>query len=394
MLTFTKEQLSEVMCKHAEKENGLHDLMEIMLESLMVAERGEFLREQSDHNKGNGYRFGHSYGHGKKLEFRIPRDRFGNFHPKILAILRDQEEECEKLAGSLYTKGLTQSQVGQVFDEIYGEHYSKSSISRMIGFVRQEVSQWLERGLDAYYPVVFVDCVHIKVFRKKKAATEAFYVILGVTEEGTREVLGIYNSPVESATGWGYMFDDLHERGVECIGLMVADGLSGLDKVIGEKFPGTAFQRCTTHLKRNMLARVRHGDKKQLADDMREVFRTGDKNYTIEMGIQAWKDMCLKWGKAYLSIRRLAENEDIGFYFTYLNYVPQIQSMIYTTNWIERLQKDFRRVTRMRGAMPDEGSVIVLMGRTAMDKESYHRVIPRIREDKTLFPFEEPSIGD
>ena len=394
MIAFTKEQLSEVMGKHAEKENGLHDLMEIMLESLMVAERGEFLREQADHNKGNGYRFGHSYGHGKKLEFRIPRDRFGNFHPKILAILRDQEEECEKLAGSLYTKGLTQSQVGQVFDEIYGEHYSKSSISRMIGFVRQEVSQWLERGLDAYYPVVFVDCVHIKVFRKKKAATEAFYVILGVTEEGTREVLGIYNSPVESATGWGYMFDDLHERGVECIGLMVADGLSGLDKVIGEKFPGTAFQRCTTHLKRNMLARVRHGDKKQLADDMREVFRTGDKNYTIEMGIQAWKDMCLKWGKAYLSIRRLAENEDIGFYFTYLNYVPQIQSMIYTTNWIERLQKDFRRVTRMRGAMPDEGSVIVLMGRTAMDKESYHRVIPRIREDKTLFPFEEPSIGD
>ena len=394
MIAFTKEQLSEVMCKHAEKENGLHDLMEIMLESLMVAERGEFLREQADHNKGNGYRFGHSYGHGKKLEFRIPRDRFGNFHPKILAILRDQEEECEKLAGSLYTKGLTQSQVGQVFDEIYGEHYSKSSISRMIGFVRQEVSQWLERGLDAYYPVVFVDCVHIKVFRKKKAATEAFYVILGVTEEGNREVLGIYNSPVESATGWGYMFDDLHERGVECIGLMVADGLSGLDKVIGEKFPGTAFQRCTTHLKRNMLARVRHGDKKQLADDMREVFRTGDKNYTIEMGIQAWKDMCLKWGKAYLSIRRLAENEDIGFYFTYLNYVPQIQSMIYTTNWIERLQKDFRRVTRMRGAMPDEGSIIVLMGRTAMDKESYHRVIPRIREDKTLFPFEEPSIGD
>ena len=86
--------------------------MEIMLESLMVAERSEFLHEQEDHNKGNGFRFGHTYGHGRKLEFRIPRDRFGNFHPKILAILRDQEEECEKLAGSLYTKGLTQSQVG------------------------------------------------------------------------------------------------------------------------------------------------------------------------------------------------------------------------------------------------------------------------------------------
>ena len=143
-----------------------------------------------------------------------------------------------------------------------------------------------------------------------------------------------------------------------------------------------------------MLARVRHVDKRQLAEDMREVFRTGDKNYTPDMGIQAWKDLCLKWGKAYLSIRRLADNEDIGFYFSYLNYVPQIQSRIYTTNWIERLQKDFRRVTRMRGALPDESSVIVLMGRTAMDKESYHKVVPRIREDKSLFPDEEPSIED
>ena len=127
---------------------------------------------------------------------------------------------------------------------------------------------------------------------------------------------------------------------------------------------------------------------------MREVFRTGDKNYTIEMGMQAWKEMCMKWGKGYLSIRRLADNEDVAFYFTYLNYVPQIQAMIYTTNWIERLQKDFRRVTRMRGAMPDENSVIVLMGKTAMDKESYQRVIPRIREDATLFPVGSASKGD
>lgn len=142
-------------------------------------------------------------------------NRFGNFHPKILAILKDQEEECERLAGSLYTKGLTQSQVGQVFDEIYGEHYSKTSISRMIEYVRRDVAEWLERGLDKYYPIVFVDCAHIKVFRKKRAATEAFYVILGVNEDATREVLGLYNSPIESASGWSNMFDDLRDRGVE-----------------------------------------------------------------------------------------------------------------------------------------------------------------------------------
>ena len=114
-----------------------------MLESMMVAERGEYLRGIDDGNKGNGYRLGHTYGHGRRLEFRIPRDRYGNFHPQILAILRNQEEECEKLAGTLYTKGLTQSQVGEVFDEIYGEHYSKASISRMIEYVRKDVSEWL-----------------------------------------------------------------------------------------------------------------------------------------------------------------------------------------------------------------------------------------------------------
>lgn len=130
-MDLTKLQLSELMSKHAAKENGLHDLQEIMIESMMVAERGEFLAGNPG-NKGNGYRPGSTYGQGRKLEFRIPRDRYGNFHPRILAILRDQEEECDRLAGVLYTKGLTQEQVGDVFDQIYGQHYSKASISRMV----------------------------------------------------------------------------------------------------------------------------------------------------------------------------------------------------------------------------------------------------------------------
>lgn len=161
---FTKLQISELMRKHAEKENGLHDLIEIMPESMMVAERSEFLHENPQ-NMGNGYRFGHAYGQGRKLEFRIPRDRYGNFHPRILAILRNQEEECDRLAGVLYTKGLTQEQVGDVFEQIYGQHYSKSSISRMVDSVRTQVSAWLERSLESYYPVMFVDCVHIKIHR-------------------------------------------------------------------------------------------------------------------------------------------------------------------------------------------------------------------------------------
>jgi len=105
-MLLTKEQLSSVMAKHIERENGLHELMELMLESMMLSERREYL-SSVDGNKGNGYRQGRSYGHGRMLEFRIPRDRYGNFHPRILALLRDQEMEFERLAGVFYTRGLT-----------------------------------------------------------------------------------------------------------------------------------------------------------------------------------------------------------------------------------------------------------------------------------------------
>ena len=133
-MVLTKEQLSELICKHSERENGLQDLLEIMLESMMVSERREYLRENSaSGNKCNGFRPGHSYGHGRTLTFRIPRDRYGNSHLRILAILRHQEDECDRLAGTLYTKDLTQEQVGEVFQDIWralqqGEHFANAGL--------------------------------------------------------------------------------------------------------------------------------------------------------------------------------------------------------------------------------------------------------------------------
>ena len=382
---FTKVQISELMRKHAEKENGLHDLMEIMLESMMVAEHSEFL-QNSPGNKGNSYRPGSTYGQGRKLEFRIPRDRYGNFHPQILAILRDQEEEYDRQAGVLYTKGLTQKQVSDVFAQLYGQHYSKSSISRMVECVRTQVNDWLERGLESYYPVLFVDCVHIRIHRKRSVSSEAFYVVLAVTAEGRREVSGIFNMPTESATGWGDIFDTLRDRGVEKIGLLVADGIRGLDSVVGQKFPQAALQRCITHLKRNLFAKVNHGDKGALAADRHDIFRTGQRDYTIEMAWRKWQEMCDRWGKDYRSFKLMRNNADYKAYMTYLNYVPEIQSMIYTTNWIERLNRDFRHITRMRTAMPNEESVLTLMGSVAMEHRAFDRLLPNITADKNLFP--------
>lgn len=128
-MLLTKEQLSFVISKHAERENGLQDLMEIMLESMMIKERREYLNGYPG-NKENGFRQGRSNGQGLVLGFRIPRDRYGNFRPKILELLRDQETECERLAGSLYCRGMTQNQVGEVF-----ERFMESSLVKPVSHV-------------------------------------------------------------------------------------------------------------------------------------------------------------------------------------------------------------------------------------------------------------------
>lgn len=259
----------------------------------MLAERSEYLKDNKS-DKGNGFRSIFSFGTGHKLEFRIPRTRYGGFYPQILAILRDQEEEYNRLAGTLYTKGLTQEQVCEVFEEMYGQSYSKSSISRMVESVRSQVNEWLERRLESYYPVVFIDCVHIKIHRKSSVANEAFYVALAITTEGKREVLGILNLPTESAAGWGDIFDKFKERGVKHVGLIVADGIKGVDSVIGEKFPHTPLQRCVTHLKRNMFTKVRTSDRQELASDLKDIFRTNQRDYGIEQAWDKWQQMCQK----------------------------------------------------------------------------------------------------
>ena len=177
--------------------------MESKLESLMVSEHREYLRKEGHSgNKGNGYRSGRTYGRGCTLTFRTPRDRYP-LPPRILAILQDQEEECDRLAGTLYAKGLTQEQVGKVFNNTYGEHYSKAILSRKLDYLCRDVTEWLDQSLEGYYPVVFIDGVHIKIHRKRSVDTEAFYVALAVKEDKTREVLGIFSKPTESALGRG-----------------------------------------------------------------------------------------------------------------------------------------------------------------------------------------------
>ena len=136
-----------------------------------------------------------------------------------------------------------------------------------------------------------------------------------------------------------------------------------------------------------MFAKVNHGDKGALAADLRDIFRTGQRDYTVEMAWEKWQQMWNRWGKDYRAFKLMRNNADYKAYMTYLNYAPEIQSMIYTTNRIERLNRDFRRVTKMRTARPNEESVLTLMGSVAMEHKAFDRLLPNIPIDKTLFPY-------
>lgn len=379
----SKVLLKDLITNHLKQENGLNEVLQITLNAMMKNERSLHLQQASG-NKANGYRPGRVYGHGKLLELRIPRDRNGEFYPRVLALLRSQQAETDKLVSALYGQGLSQSQVGEVFERLYGRHYSSSQIGRMIEWMRADVAQWNSRVLQTRYPIIFIDALWVNV-RRKSVKKEAFYVVLGVKEDQTREVLAISHQPVESATGWEILLEELRERGLQSVGLFVGDGLSGLEDAIARVYGQADFQRCVTHVKRRLLARVRTEDKARLAEDLRGVFATEDREDSPEQGWGRWQAFCQKWQGKYRRFSKLKADPIYRACFTYLDYDYRIRNMIYTTNWIERLNKDFRRVLKARNSMPDEDSVITLLGHVAMNKRAYNRKVPKLKYEERLF---------
>jgi len=386
-LHFTQEQVTNILEEIAKKENGIQEIQRISLEAMMRAEREEHNRTEGD--MSNGYRPRRTFGQGKILELRVPRSRSGQFYPVLLSLLRDQEEECRKLAFNLYGAGLTTDQVGKIFGDIYGKEYSTSQISRMFDYARNDVQAWLQRSLEPYYPIVMIDASFIYTRRIDHVSKEGYYSILGVRPDRTREVLSVVNFPSESAVAWEVVLKSLKERGINEIGLIVCDSLSAIEDAIWRQFPGAEVQLCAIHLQRNVMKHIKPKDKAVVADDLKDVLRTGDRNDSPENGWNRWLTFCAKWGKYYPSIKRMGENDRYKLNFTYLSYDYRTHSMLYSTNWIERLNRDYKRTTRMRGALPTPDATILLLGYVAMTRSAYQRKIPKIDYEKEKFRWEE-----
>lgn len=374
-MQLTKKQTTELLSKFANEKNGLNSVMEIVLDSLMLCEREEYLKTDTD-NKGNGYRLGRVFGHGTELELRIPRDRKSKFYPMMLALFREQESYLKEVSFELYSKGLTTRDISDVLETIYGKRYSKSSISNISQSFYEQMASWRERSLDKHYLAFYIDGLFVNLKRDATYNKECVYIILGVKEDYTREVIAVVTQPTESASSWENIFSDIKDRGVSSVGIVVSDSLSGVDKAITKSFPQTAHQCCTVHLQRNLMSRVRPGDKSTIAKDMSYVFSPDDKNHNIETAKERFETFKNRWRKKYPSMAKYMDNFKIEPYLTFLNYDHRVRRMLYTTNWIERFNKSCRRTLKVRGAFPSEESVLAIISSVAIDKGDKHYAYP------------------
>ena len=383
-MNFTQEQISELMMNIANSENGTNLLMQMTLNAFMKSER-HLHQQDNPMDYANGYRERKARGFGKEMVLKVPRTRNGSFYPVLLNVLRNEDEEHRKLIFSLYRRGLTTEQVSDIYEEIYGKDYSKQQISYLMKDSREQVSIWLKRKLDSHYLVLYIDATFVHTRRDKSVSKEGYYTILGIKEDGSREVLSIVNHPTEGARLWQMELESLKERGVESVGLVASDGLTSIENAIAKSFPNAQHQLCVVHVKRSILSVFPRTKRLEIGKELLEVFAIETKKVTPVEAFENLSNFVMKYQKSYPSLKSFSNKRNIA-YFTYLNYPVLIQRMIYSTNWIERLNRDYKRVLKMRGAMPSPESVLFLMGSVAMEKEykSYNYPVSAFRDIEEL----------
>ena len=374
-MELTHSQISEILSNYTSSSEGFVTLQSLIMNSLMRHERDLFVTE-NEHEQCNGFRSRRWYSHGFEFSLRIPRSRSGNFYPVLLGLIRSESEERAKLFNLLYTKGLTTEQIGEISETIYGRAYSKQQMSYLSNSCREDVGQWFNGPLSSHYSAVYIDATFIATRRDKQVSKEAYYTILGVLEDGSREVLSVVNHPSEGAVCWKEELEALKERGVARIDLVVSDALQGIENAVCAAFPQASHQFCVAHLKRQIVNCVSHKDKPQLAEELNDVFALENKEMESLLGYEQFITFVAKWEKKYPILKKYRADRNIA-YFTYMDFPVQVQRCIYTTNWIERLNRKYKRTIKMRTSMPSDKSVLFLLASVAMEetKTTYARKI-------------------
>lgn len=345
----------------------------ITMESLMLLEREEYLKSkngQDDFGNGSYLRNFRSLC-SNSLSISIPRSRNGAFKPLTLELLNQQREQVNELALLLYRKGLSTRDVSQVMDEFFGEKISKDSISNMADSFHEIRKAWENRQLDAYYKVIYCDALYTSLKRGGSYSKEAVYVIYGIKDDNTRELLLLEVNPTESSHVWGEYLTKLQERGVEQIDLIVADGLTGFADAAARAYPCSKLQRCVVHLQRNILNKVRPKDKEELAAGLKTAFDNFKSDSSKKEALCKLKNFVSRWQSSYGAIlKKLVDEELIIDYLTYIDYPEIVRRMIYTTNGIENLNRQIRKVTKTKVTFESDRRLLDLIFMVINDFEA------------------------
>ena len=364
-MELTKEMLEELKADLAGaktygdlmgKNGALKKLMGKALEAMLEAELTEELGYEKHSPEGNNT--GNSRnGKTKKtlkndngeIEIRVPRDRNGDFDPVVVKKYEITLGDIEPKIISMYSKGMTTRDIQSHIEEIYGLSMSAGFISDVTNSIHQLAIEWQNRPLEDLYAIVYFDAIFYKVKDGGKVVNKAAYTCLAIDANGHKDLLGIWICESEGANYWRGILTELRNRGVKNILIACVDGLKGFDEAINSIFPRTEIQLCVVHLIRNTLKYVASKDQNQFVKDLRNVYSAP----TEEAGLNELRLLEEKWGSKYQYAMKGWRNNWHNI-ATFFKYPEEIRRMIYTTNAVESVHRQFRKVTKAKTLFPND----------------------------------------
>jgi putative transposase len=340
------------------------------LEKIMEAEREVFLEENGG-SKNGFYKRDLDTIHGKIEDLKIPRDREGNFKTQLIEPYKRRDISLEELVFGMYSSGMSVRSIAEALESVFEYKYSPSTISRISEITAEEITKWKQRKLKKRYSVIMLDGMWLSV-RRDTVEKEVVLFVLGIDENGYKEILDFEVNPTEGAQSWLTMIKKLYDRNVREVLLFVADGVIGLEERIKEYFPKADFQSCVVHKIRNSLNKVRAKDKEEVAKDLKTIYRVTVKDEALR-NFEKFEE---KWKSKYPRIVK-SWKQELYKLTTFLKYPEPIQRVIYTTNLIERMIKEIRKRIKVIGALPSVSAVdklVYLKASTLNDKWS-NRVV-------------------
>lgn len=334
------------------------DVIQTVMEVEMDEELGRQRCQRLEAAEGEprNYRNGYSRKTVKtqlgEVDIKVPRDRNGSYEPKIISKYDRNAEGMEEKILALYACGMSQRDIAEQIKELYDVEISPELVTKISEKIMPEVTAWQNRPLESVYPFVFMDAIHYKVKEDHRYITKAAYVVLGITMDGRKDILGVWIGEHESSKFWLNVLNDLKSRGVKDVYLFCTDGLCGMLQAIEAAFPQSRLQRCIVHQIRSSTKYVSYKDIKTVVGDLKKIYTS----VTLEEAEGNLAAFAEKWRKQYPScVKSWEENWEI--LSTFFEYPLEIRRIIYTTNIIEGLNRQFRQITKNKPSFTNDDSL-------------------------------------